>query len=74
MRMSFLRKKQDIDIKSELEKHGYRLQNVILESEKSIKFLEYDNCCSNEYKVAVFKSGYILICDNNKKLVDKIKI
>lgn len=74
MRMSLFRKKQDIDIKYELEKHGYRLQKIVSENEKSIKFLEYDNCCSNEYKLAVLKNGRILISDNNKKLVDKIKI
>lgn len=72
--MSIFRKKKDTDIKYELEKHGYRLQNIISESEKSIKFLEYDNCCSNEYKLANLKNGHILVYDNNKKLVDKIII
>ena len=72
--MSIFRKEQDVDIKYELEKQGYKLQNIISESEKSIKFLEYDNCCSNEYKVAVLKNGRILIYDNNKRLVDKMKI
>lgn len=72
--MNFFRKKQAVDIKYELEKHGYKLQNIISESEKSIKFLEYDNCCSNEYKLAILKNGHILIYDNNKRLVYKIKI
>lgn len=70
--MNLFKKKQIVDIKSELEKHGYRLVRIISESEKSIKFLEYDNCCSNEYKLAILKKGHILIYDNNKKLVDKI--
>jgi|GEM_PF-2895963 len=72
--MSLFRKKKDVDIKYELEKHGYRLKNIISESEKDIRFLEYDNCCSNEYKSSILKNSCILICDSNKKLVDKIKI
>lgn len=72
--MRFFYSGVSINMKDVLKNHGYKIISIIEECENSIKFREYVNCCSNEYKTAKVKRNVILIYNNKNEIVDRIKV
>lgn len=70
----FFKSQKSYNLKDELIKHRYKLVYIISEDKTSIKFREYFNCCSNEFKTAIIKGKSIIIFNEKNQKIDKFKV